>query len=162
MLIMLFSCQLVCIYIRKAVRFEQGHHQPRFQSKARSLKNTTAKWAIQIKLSGISEAVIPQARTARATRSNPASTQYKIVKCKTVTFQKSFFNRSIRIWNTRVHNVDNFISSDLRSFRNALLYNYYFPALSTVYNPEDPRTWKTICLTCNTTRTLTNAVMCCF
>ena len=86
----------------------------------------------------VSEAVIPQARTARATRSNSACTQYKIVKCKTATFQKSFFNRSIRIWNTLVHNVDNFISSDLRSFRNALLYNYYFPALSAVYDSEDP------------------------
>ena len=34
----------------------------------------------------VNQAVIPQARTVRATRSNPASTQYKIVKCKTVTF----------------------------------------------------------------------------
>ena len=88
----------------------------------------------------------PQAHTARATRSNPASTQFKIVKCKTaVKFQKPFFNRSTRLWNTLVHNVDNFISSDLSSFRNALL--------SAVYHPEDPRTWKTICLTCNTTHT---------
>ena len=41
-----------------------------------------------------------------------------------------------RFSTARVHNVDNFISSDLRSFRNALLYNYYFPALSAVYDPE--------------------------
>ena len=39
----------------------------------------------------VNQVVIPQARTARA------SPQYKIVKCKTVTFQKSFFNRSTRI-----------------------------------------------------------------
>ena len=45
----------------------------------------------------VNQAVIPQARIARATRSNPASTQYKILKCKTVTFQKSFFNRSTHI-----------------------------------------------------------------
>ena len=42
------------------------------------------------------------------------------------------------------------------------LQNYYLTALGECFNEEDPRTWKTICLKCNTSRYLRSKVTCCF
>ena len=48
MLMMLFSCQLVEIYVRKAARFlsKQGQHQPHFHSKATKHNYKRAKLAV--------------------------------------------------------------------------------------------------------------------
>lgn len=46
MLIMQFSCKLVALYIRKAVRFPAKQLQPRLHSKARQ-QSKTVKWSIQ-------------------------------------------------------------------------------------------------------------------
>ena len=93
----------------------------------------------------VNQSIVPRARSARPTRSsaNSASTQYLIRKCKTTTFQKSYFNRCTRIWNNLTNVLDRSSFSSMSSFRNALM-NYYSVALSQTYDPEDPRTWKTV------------------
>ena len=104
--------------------------------------------------------VIPTLRHSTRTRSSCNNLQYFVRNCKTSTFQKSFFNRTVRIWNTLVNDLDNFNSTNVSTFRTTVL-NYYFAALQTTYNPDDPRTWKTICLKCNSARSLLR-IFCCF
>ena len=45
-------------------------------------------------------------------------------------------------------------------FKSGLL-KHYKSALRNVYNAEDPRTWKSICLSCNTSRNLSCPISCC-
>ena len=42
------------------------------------------------------------------------------------------------------------------------MFNYYCTALNNTYNPDDPRTWKSICLKCITARELSTPRACCF
>ena len=65
-------------------------------------------------------------------------------KCRTSTFQKSFFIRTTRIWNpliTRL-DLDNVTFENLKS----VLYGYYSRALAINYDPDSPRSFKSICL----------------
>ena len=50
----------------------------------------------------VSPSVLPQVLVTRTTRSNSNRnvTHFISKKCNTVTFQRSFFNKTIRIWNT--------------------------------------------------------------
>ena len=80
-------------------------------------------------------------------------------KCRTSTFQKSFFIRTTRIWNlliTRL-DLDNVTSENFRS----VPYGYYSQALAINYDPDSPRSFKSICLKCNTARFLDQEISCC-
>ena len=80
-------------------------------------------------------------------------------KCRTSTFQKSFFIRTTRIWNlliTRL-DLDNFTFENFKS----VLYGYYSWALAINYDPDSPRSFKSICLKCNTARFLDQEISCC-
>ena len=114
-------------------------------------------------LLNINPNIIPQVQKTRSTRSftRAICQKYIIRKCKTSTFQKSYFNRSSRVWNTLASSSEHFSTNNLSFFRKSLL-SYYFNALSLNYDPDDPRSWKTICLTCNKSRSLTSTVSCCF
>ena len=111
----------------------------------------------------INPSVIPQVRLSRPTRSttNLGSNQFFTRKCKTTTFQKSFLVRTTRIWNNLVTFIDSSSFSKLSLFRNTLL-KYYFTALTLNYDPEVPKTWKSICPDCNGVRSLTTNLTCCF
>ena len=80
-------------------------------------------------------------------------------KCRTSTFQKSFFIKTTRIWNlliTRL-DLDNFTFENFKS----VLYGYYSWALAINYDPDSPRSFKSICLKCNTARFLDQEISCC-
>ena len=86
--------------------------------------------------------------THRATRSSSNnSIKYVIRKCKTTTYQQSFFVRTCRIWN-RLVDVLHFNTDSLSVFKSVLL-KYYHQSLELNYDPDNPRTFKTICLKCN-------------
>ncbi len=76
------------------------------------------------------------------------------------TFDRSFFPRITRTWNSlpehlRLDNIS------LIQFRNALR-NYYFTALRSRFTVNNPRTWRTVCLKCNLGRSLIQPLTCCY
>ena len=79
-------------------------------------------------------------------------------KCRTSTFQKSFFIRTTRIWNLLITRLD----LDNVTFENfkSVLYGYYSRALAINYDPDSPRSFKSICLKCNTARFLDQEISC--
>ena len=79
--------------------------------------------------------------------------------CRTSTFQKSFFIRTTRIWNLLITRLD----LDNVTFENfkSVLYGYYSRALAINYDPDSPRSFKSICLKCNTARFLDQEISCC-
>ena len=97
----------------------------------------------------------------RETRSSDPNHQtFTTKQCKTTTYQKSFLDRSTRVWNVlpkplRSNNIS------LNPFRNGL-FEYYRTAVANIYDAEDPRTWKSICLLCNKSRNLSCNVQCCY
>ena len=65
----------------------------------------------------VSPSVLPQVLVTRTTRSNSNRniTHFISKKCNTVTFQRSFFNRTIRIWNTLANDLQ--LSCNLQSIQ---------------------------------------------
>ena len=96
-------------------------------------------------------------RKTRAT-SNPDLILFRTKKCKTVTYQTSFINRTTRIWNI-LPNEFKQQSLSLSTFKY-LLYRYYTTAININYESENPRTWKSICLKCNSARSLATPLSC--
>ena len=113
------------------------------------------------KLVNISESVIPKPRTSRPTRysNSDMTVKFNVPKCKTTTYQKSFTVRTTRIWNSIADQL-NLNMNNLSTFKSVML-NYYSSALNH-YDCSNPRTFKTICLKCNTARSLTHPISCCF
>jgi hypothetical protein len=103
--------------------------------------------------------VIGNSRRTRAT-SNPESILLRETKCRTVTFQRSFINRSTRTWNILPDELRH-QSLSLVNFKTLLL-DYYRSALNLVYEQNNPRTWKSICPKCNKARSLASPISCCF
>ena len=67
-------------------------------------------------------------------------------------------SRSTRSWNSLPKELtDNKVS--LNGFKNGLI-EYYKLALRNVYDVNDPRTWKSICLSCNMSSNLSCQIMC--
>ena len=110
-----------------------------------------------------SPSIIPQVLVTLTTRSNSNRnvTHFISRKCNTVTFQRSFFNRSTRIWNTLASDLQ--LSCNLQiSLFKSIMYKYYVDALERNYDPENPRSWKTICPSCNISRNVSVHLRCCF
>ena len=101
-------------------------------------------------------------KPSRPTRSvqSPNIASFKTSKCRTTTFQRSFINMTVRIWNL--------LPSELRDSKlslphfKKLLLKHYYSATSKTYDEDNPRTWKSICLKCNVARCLTKPVKRCF
>ena len=112
----------------------------------------------------IDRSILPTIRrSARVTRSCHASnaTTYTTKRCRTLTYQRSFFIRTTEQdleFSTYLHR-DNSLS--LASFKNKL-FEYYANALLNIYNPDNPKTWKSVCPKCNTARPLVKDITCCF
>ena len=105
--------------------------------------------------------VVPFVREcARRTCLSVMSSQSLVPKnCRTSTFQKSFFIRTTRIWNLLITRLD----LDNVTFENfkSVLYGYYSQALAINYDADSPRSFKSICLKCNTARFLDQEISCC-
>ena len=105
--------------------------------------------------------VVPYVREcARRTRISVTSCQSFVPKkCRTATFQKSFFNWTTRIWNLPITRLD----LDNVTFENfkSVLYGYCSRVLAINYGPDSPRGFKSICLKCNTARFLDQEISCC-
>ena len=97
-------------------------------------------------------------RLTRAS-SNTNIITYRPPKCRTLTFQRSFFIRTTRIWNSLPDKLRH-RELTLNQFKNRL-HEYYKLALLNNFNVDDPRTWKSICLKCNTSRSLARHIDCC-
>ena len=107
-----------------------------------------------------SEALPASRQLTRSTRSSSSNAITYIPKrCRTVTYQRSFFIRACRTWNVlpaelRISHIS------LASFKRSLL-QYYNKALD-LYDVDDIRTWRTICPRCNIARSLLCPPTCCF
>ena len=111
----------------------------------------------------ISKSTLPQRiDPARITRSsaNVNAISFRQRKCRTATFDRSFFPKITRTWNSLPEHLrqDNI---SLILFRNALR-NYYFTALRSRFTVNNPRTWRTVCLKCNLGRSLIQPLTCCY
>ena len=105
--------------------------------------------------------VVPFVRDcARMTRISVTCSQSFVPKrCRTSTIQKSFFIRTTRIWNLLITRFDleNVTFGNFKS----VLYGYYSQALAINYDPDSPRSFKSIYLKCNTARFLDQEISCC-
>ena len=98
--------------------------------------------------------MFPKARITRPTRSQSSSV-FKFVepKCQTATYQKCCISSDAYGYGKLLRmNV-------LDDFKHAMV-EYYKTALSN-YDCENPRTFKSVCLKCNTCRSLSQPVSCC-
>ena len=112
----------------------------------------------------VSDDIIPERNVGKTRRTRATSNLESILlretKCRTVTFQRSFINRSTRIWNIL---PDELRHQSLRLVKfKSLLLDYYRTALNLVYDHDNPRTWKSICLKWKKARSLASPISCCF
>ena len=108
------------------------------------------------------ESLLPRIKLVRTTRStvNPSVMSFRPRKCRTTTFQNSFFVRASRTWNILPEKFR--LESVILNQFKTLLLEYYERGLARCYCPDDPRSFKTICRKCNTARLLGTTVSCCF
>ena len=73
---------------------------------------------------------------------------------RTSLFRDSYFNRIVLIWNNLP-----LVIRQCQSYSTfkAKLYKYYYDKLDNDFDPDRPRTWKTICPNCRTV----NRIFCC-
>ena len=77
-----------------------------------------------------------------------------VPKSKTVSFQNSFYVRAPSVWNI-LPDILRDTTRSIASFKS-LLFRYYFNLLELVYNPDNPRTFKSVCVKCHSTRPIQN------
>ena len=111
----------------------------------------------------VNPSIMPQVLLTRTTRSNssPDITHYVPRKCKTLTFQRSFLNRTIRTWNCLAKDFKLCPNLIMNQFKS-VLHKYYLESLSSQFDTDIPRSWKTICPSCNSARKLTPYTTSCF
>ena len=104
------------------------------------------------------EGDLPTAKELEATDAW-LTNDWQDAKCKSQTFQHSYFMRVTRVWNTLPEKMRQRHIS-LSQFKNMLL-KYYDSALRNNYCVDDPRTWKSIFPKCNIARNLSGSLTCC-
>ena len=111
----------------------------------------------------VSPSFLPQVLVTGTTRSNSNRNVSHFVsrKCNTVTFQRSFINRSARIWNMLANDLRLSCNGQISQFKS-IMYQYHVDALAHNYDPENPRSRKSICPSCNVLRNVSVRVRCCF
>jgi len=132
----------------------------------KAIETGSCQWILYLSVTGmsfcVSHDVLPEhivpTRVTRASASNAKSFRPK--KCRTFTYQHSFFARTSRIWNVlplqlRYQHVT-------RNQFKSLLSSYYKDALILRFDIEDPRTCKSDCLKCNTQDNLSEPISCCY
>ena len=117
------------------------------------------------KLITLDTAFLPKLNTPiRTTRMSIISggTKFEERRCRTETYRKSYLIRSTRTWNVLPKEITQaYSTSSLAIFKNNLK-EYYYTAFKLTFDPDDPRTWKTICVKCNCARSLLDKISCCF
>ena len=111
----------------------------------------------------VNPTVIPTRRVlSRETRSSSNKNVPLFVpkKCKTSTYQRSFFIRTARIWNALADDIGLSVTISLSLFKAHLL-SYYKQSLYKSYDPEDPRSFRSVCTSCNKARNLIRNIDCC-
>ena len=97
----------------------------------------------------------------RETRSSDSDhLKFSTNRCKTTTYQRSYLNRTTRLWNILPKELTG-INISLTQFKSGL-YKYYQLAVKNVFDVDDPRTWKSIFLSCNKCRDLSCEISCCY
>ena len=101
----------------------------------------------------VSPSVLLQVLVTRTIRSNSNRnlSHFFSRECNTVTFQRSFFNRTTRIWNTLANDLQLSCSIHISQFKS-IIYKYYVDVLERDNDPEKPWSWKTICPSSNVSR----------
>ena len=76
---------------------------------------------------------------SRTTRSNSNRNANHFISRKrnTLTFQRSFFNRTTRIWNMLANDLQLSCNLQISQFKS-IMYKYYVDALERNYDPENP------------------------
>jgi hypothetical protein len=89
---------------------------------------------------------------ARETRNTNATNGIllEVAKCKTVSYQNSFYVRVANVWNTLPYSIRE--ANKTLAFFKFCLMKHYNNLTKEIYNPEDPRTFKSVCVKCHTTR----------
>ena len=72
-----------------------------------------------------------------------------VPKCKRVSYQNSFCARARSVWNIPPGYIRD-TSRSLDYLKNCLL-RYYFNLLEHIYNPDNPRALKSVCIKCHST-----------
>ena len=103
--------------------------------------------------------VLPVKRVARTMHYTNAVIKFVPKKCKTTTYQKSFFIRTCQIWNTSASIIN--IETQTLNSSKTIMFNFYLASLLLPYNPNNPETLKSICLKCNTVHPLNSKITCC-
>ena len=106
----------------------------------------------------IDESALPiiaeSGKTRRETNENVI--RFVIPFAKTVTYQSSYLIRACNVLNSGLRNRD----IGLQAFKSGLK-TYYKYALSNIYNYDDPRTWKSVCVKCKRAMSLDGVLSCC-
>ena len=92
--------------------------------------------------------------STRETRSASNGTFLNVGKCRTVNYQNSYYIRAASVWNTLPSYIRDTTKS-IESFKT-LLRKHYKDLTDSVFNPDDPRTLKSVCVKCHTSRPLWN------
>ena len=111
--------------------------------------------------------IIPSRLTRTTVDTNVLS--FRPRKCKTLTYQCSFFIRVVRTFNSLPESLNSLQLSSRKAkesislvrFRSLLL-EFYHNATRAVYDVDDVRTWRTVCPKCNTSRKLKQLLTCCY
>ena len=113
---------------------------------------------VSISQNSLPERIAP----VRVTRSsaNVNAISFRQRKHKTTTYNRSFFLRTIITWNSLPEHL-RLINLSFIQFKKGILA-YYLTALRSCYNVDDSRTWKTVCVKCNTCRSLIRPLTCCY
>ena len=78
---------------------------------------------------------------------------------KLLLIEKPFFIRTCRILNI-LASIINIETQTLNSFKT-VIFNCYLTSLLIPYDLNNPKTFKSICLKCNTVRPLNSKITCC-
>ena len=100
----------------------------------------------------------PQRLTRSCTRAEGTNFEERL--CRTSTYSRSYLIRSTRTWNALPKEIPRQTTS-LQTFKTKMM-EYYYSALQSTFDVDDPRTWKTVCVKCNCTRSLLVSPSCCF
>ena len=92
--------------------------------------------------------------STRETRSASNGILLNVGKCRTVNYQNSYYIRAAKVWNTLPVDIRDTTKS-VPSFKT-LLRKHYIDLTSSIFNPDDPRTLKSVCVKCHTSRPLWN------
>ena len=92
--------------------------------------------------------------STRETRSARNGTFLNVGKCRTVNYQNSYYIRAAKVWNTLPSHIRDTTKS-IASFKT-LLRKHYKDLTDSIFNPDDSRTLKSVCVKCHTSRPLWN------